>query len=101
MRCAAENVLLSPREIEIAGLVRHGLKNREIADALGIRPQTVKQHLAEIYDGLNIDSRVELAVWCEQHPEALRGAWCESPPDFRPRAERKGPLIESLVRKVA
>lgn len=102
MRSEAENVLLSPREIEIAVLVRRGFKDREIACTLGIAHQTVRQHLSNLYAGLNIESRVELAVWCETHPGALRGEWCESPPDYRPRAERiLDQEISGPVRKVA
>lgn len=59
--------LLSPREAEVAELVRRGLKNKEIADALVVTPETVKQHLKNIREKTGF-TRVDLAV----HAEARR-----------------------------
>jgi RNA polymerase sigma factor (sigma-70 family) len=39
---------LSPREAEILRLVGEGKSNREIASALGIGEQTVKQHVTSL-----------------------------------------------------
>jgi RNA polymerase sigma factor (sigma-70 family) len=58
---------LSPREREIAELVRRGLKNKEIAEKLFVTPETVKQHLKNIKDKTGF-TRVDLAV----HAEATR-----------------------------
>jgi DNA-binding CsgD family transcriptional regulator len=55
---------LSPREREIAELVRRGQKNREIADALTVSPETVKQHLKNIREKTGF-TRVDLAVQAE------------------------------------
>ena len=55
---------LSPREQEIAELVRRGLKNREIADILVVTPETVKQHLKNIKEKTGY-TRVDLAVRAE------------------------------------
>lgn len=52
---------LSPREREVAELVRRGLKNREIAEKLTVTPETVKQHLKRIKEKTGL-GRVELAV---------------------------------------
>jgi RNA polymerase sigma factor (sigma-70 family) len=52
---------LSPREREVAELIRRGLKNREIADKLVVTPETVKQHLKNIKEKTGL-TRVELAV---------------------------------------
>lgn len=43
---------LTPREKEIMGLVADGLTDREIATALGISEQTVKNHLKDIHPSL-------------------------------------------------
>ena len=40
---------LTPREKQVLELVEQGLKNREIARELGIRPGTVKIHLKHIF----------------------------------------------------
>ena len=43
---------LSPRERGIAGLVQRGLRNKEIADELGLTEGTVKVHLHKIFEKL-------------------------------------------------
>ncbi|WP_433082458.1 helix-turn-helix domain-containing protein [Dactylosporangium sp. CA-052675] len=53
---------LSKREIEVAGLVRKGLTNQQIARRLGITPHTVNHHLRGIFKKLDIVSRVQLAA---------------------------------------
>lgn len=53
---------LTRREREIAGLLREGLANKEIAARLGITARTVKNHLHHIYDKLGLHSRGEVAA---------------------------------------
>ncbi|MBM2616011.1 AAA family ATPase [Actinoplanes sp. LDG1-06] len=56
--------LLSPREREVAELVRQALTNRQIATRTGISAHTVNYHLRQIFQKLGIGSRVELvALW--------------------------------------
>lgn len=52
---------LTPREREIVNLVCQGLKNKEISDALGITPGTVKVHLMHIFEKTGVSDRFELA----------------------------------------
>lgn len=40
---------LSPRQLEVAGLVAQGLSNHEIAERLFISEGTVKQHINRAY----------------------------------------------------
>ena len=54
--------LLTPRELEIAHAVAAGLRNKEIAEKLGIAEGTVKIHLHVMYDKLNIDGRMALVL---------------------------------------
>ena len=58
------NVLdvLTERELEIAGLIRSGLRNREIASRCGLTEGTVKVHLHSIFQKLGIRSRSELII---------------------------------------
>ncbi len=48
---------LSGREIEVLGLVRKGLSNREIGRSLHISEATVKTHLIHIYGKLGVADR--------------------------------------------
>ena len=52
----------SPRERQIATLLANGCSNQEIANRLGLRLQTVKNHLSRIYRKLGVPNRVQLAV---------------------------------------
>jgi DNA-binding CsgD family transcriptional regulator len=53
---------LTPREIEIANLVEKGLRNRDIANNLGIRTGTVKIHLKHIFEKTGVRGRYGLAL---------------------------------------
>ncbi|HWV12382.1 MAG TPA: response regulator transcription factor [Sphingobium sp.] len=53
---------LTERELEIAGLIRAGLRNREIAARCGLTEGTVKVHLHSIFQKLGIKSRSELII---------------------------------------
>jgi two-component system, NarL family, nitrate/nitrite response regulator NarL len=55
----------SERERQVIELVAQGLKNREVADAIGTTEHVVKNYLRAIYDKLGLWNRVELALWYE------------------------------------
>jgi DNA-binding CsgD family transcriptional regulator len=50
---------LSPRECEILELLASGQSNKEMARALGISPNTVKTHVARVYEKLEVQRRVQ------------------------------------------
>lgn len=54
---------LTPRELEIVRMAASGARNRDIAERLSITEGTVKIHFHNIYEKLEIDSRVGLALW--------------------------------------
>lgn len=58
----AELLVLSDREHEILQLVAQGLRNKEIADKLGIAEKTVKNHVSNILKALHVNSRTEAAM---------------------------------------
>lgn len=62
------NRLPSERELRIIELVAQGLKNSEVADAIGTTEHVVKNYLREIYDKPGLWNRVELALWYEARP---------------------------------
>ena len=54
--------LLTHREREIVRLVSEGMSNKEIARRLNVSPGTVKVHLSNIFDKLEITNRTVLAT---------------------------------------
>lgn len=51
---------LSCRERQVLSMLLEGKSNGEISAALGVSQNTVKTHVAHIFDKLNVNSRVEL-----------------------------------------
>jgi DNA-binding CsgD family transcriptional regulator/N-acetylneuraminic acid mutarotase len=58
---------LSDREKEVLQYVAAGLTNREIAQKLIISPNTVKVHLSNIFEKINVASRTEATVYAIEH----------------------------------
>jgi two-component system, NarL family, nitrate/nitrite response regulator NarL len=52
--------VLSKREREVVRCLAEGQTNRQIAEALGISPHTVKNYMFKIFDKLGVSNRVEL-----------------------------------------
>jgi LuxR family maltose regulon positive regulatory protein len=50
---------LTPRELEVLGLIAAGLRNQEIADQLIISLATVKRHISNIYGKLGVSHRTQ------------------------------------------
>jgi DNA-binding NarL/FixJ family response regulator len=57
--------VLTPREIEIVGMVARGLRNKEVGERLTISEGTVKIHLHNIYRKLELENRVELILYAQ------------------------------------
>jgi len=58
-QAAIRSLGLSRRECEILELLATGQSNKEMARTLGISPNTVKTHLARIYEKLEVQKRVQ------------------------------------------
>lgn len=58
---------LSVREIEVLDCVAQGLSNREIADALYITEQTVKNHMTSVLRKLDVTDRVQAVLFAVKH----------------------------------
>ena len=54
---------LSERELDVLRLIANGKDNSEIAEALHISPKTVKNHISNILMKLQIDNRIQAAVY--------------------------------------
>jgi two-component system nitrate/nitrite response regulator NarL len=57
---------LAPRERQLVGFVRRGMRNREIAEQLGVTEGTVKVYLHSIFEKLGVSSRTELAIRADE-----------------------------------
>jgi len=56
---AIRSLGLSPRECEILELLASGQSIKEMARSLGISPNTVKTHVARVYEKLEVQKRVQ------------------------------------------
>lgn len=54
---------LTKRELEILQLVAEGLSNEEIGQRIYISKKTVKTHLTNIFDKLQVNNRFKAALW--------------------------------------
>jgi DNA-binding NarL/FixJ family response regulator len=76
LRASVEKPVLSHRELQVLGLVRHGLTNAEIAERLYLAESTIKSHLASIFTKFGVRSRKEVVaafVELEQASLAVSG----------------------------
>ena len=60
---AVETLTLTKREAEIARLILKGLSNKEVADIAQLAEPTAKQHIAQIFEKANVNSRAEFFSW--------------------------------------
>jgi DNA-binding NarL/FixJ family response regulator len=58
---------LSPRELEVLGLVAGGITNREIAGELFLSEKTVARHLSNIFSKLGVSSRAAATAYAYEH----------------------------------
>ena len=63
-RLSSPEILLSPTELQVADLLRHGKTSYEIADALNISPHTVSRHRAGIRKKLKLtNKKINLSLY--------------------------------------
>jgi DNA-binding NarL/FixJ family response regulator len=58
---------LTRREKVVIGCLMQGFPNREIARALSIAEQTVKNHLRSVFDKVGVSDRLELVLYAIHH----------------------------------
>ena len=57
---------LTPRETEVVSFIRRGMSNKEIARAFNCSERTVKHHMTNIMQKLNVRNRVQVALRCQE-----------------------------------
>lgn len=57
---------LTARETEVVAFLRRGMSNKEIARAFNCTERTVKHHMTNIMQKLNVRNRVQVALKCQQ-----------------------------------
>lgn len=65
----SEEYRLTERELQVMLHVIHGLNNKEIGDKLYISPNTVKNHIYNVYKKLGISNRLELMSFIKNWEE--------------------------------
>jgi len=63
----AKRFKLTRREMEIVMAVAGGESNKDIAQRLSVREDTVKHHVSNVFAKLGVSSRLELAVFAINH----------------------------------
>lgn len=58
---------LSKRELEVLKVLATGLSNQEIADELFISLKTVKTHVSNIFNKLEVSDRTQATIYAIQH----------------------------------
>ena len=58
---------LSDREAQMLDLIVQGMTNQQIADALGVSIQTVKNSLSRLFFRLGVVNRLQAAAWWRDH----------------------------------
>ena len=58
-QAAIRSLGLSPRELDVLERLAAGESNKEIARRLGISPNTVKTHIARVYEKLAVERRFQ------------------------------------------
>ena len=58
---------LTPREVEVLGLVAEGLTNPQVAQKLFLSPRTVQRHLNSVYRKLGVSSRTAATRLALEH----------------------------------
>jgi DNA-binding NarL/FixJ family response regulator len=77
---------LTPRELEVLGLVAEGLRNREIAERLGVSEQTIKNQLSSVLHKLGVPNRTHAVTYAVRHGWLSAG---EGPESATERTERQ------------
>lgn len=66
-KARADPIGLTDRELEVVQLIAAGLNNRSIAERLVVSEKTVKTHVGNILNKLDLDDRTQIAIYALRH----------------------------------
>jgi len=74
LKTADGKALLTRREEQVVPLVTDGMKNRDVAESLGVTEHTVRNYLSRIFEKVGVSNRVELILYvlAQQHPNSAQ-----------------------------
>ncbi len=67
---------LTPREMEVLAALASGMSNRDIATSLFVTEYTVKKHVSQILDKLNMSDRTQVALYAFSRGFGQLTAFC-------------------------
>jgi DNA-binding CsgD family transcriptional regulator len=94
----AEHNVLSNRERDVVRLLLEGMSNKQIASSLSISERTVEFHLKNIYDKLQVRSRVELVLKLGSSTVVAKAETAQD--EGRPGSRSWAALLREAVSKI-
>lgn len=67
---------LTPRQVRVLMMLSEGLPTRQIASDLGVTEETVKAHVSDILQKLDVESRTQAVI---EAAKIAGGEWCNEP----------------------
>ncbi len=67
LHSSEEEVMLTPREMDVLRLLCRGLRNKKIAERLSLSVRTVEGHVSAIFSRLGVTSRTEAVMFASSH----------------------------------
>ncbi|MCX5581950.1 LuxR C-terminal-related transcriptional regulator [Streptomyces erythrochromogenes] len=80
--------LLTSREREVFALLSQGVSNQALADSLYVSERTVRAHISNISEKLELDSRLQLCLASHSYNFGCRAAWLKTVADDNSGAGR-------------
>ncbi len=59
--------ILTPRQLEVLGLVAQGLTYKEVGEALSLSEQTIKYHISNILEALCVENRAQAIAYFQRY----------------------------------